>query len=149
MTDGIFNQLKAVRTAHGCEDPAIDLNKVDLGKYLETRELSDLALVEGQQPDIFVLDRLSAQTMLALSERAASQDLKAVTAFLAGCHRIELADGSVLEPAEYLPGNGAKVAKDSWVTTCSEEFGFPVVLEMGRLILKLSSLGKRNKRSFF
>lgn len=149
MTSSIFSQLKAVRTAQGCEDPAIDMNKTELLKYLQSRDVSDLVLLDGMQPDLFVLDRLSTQTMLALSNRSTSSDLMAVTAFLAGCHRVELSDGTVLQPSEYLPGNAAKVAADSWIATVAEEVGFPVVLEMGRLVLKLSSLGKRNKVSFF
>ena len=148
-TNTLFSQLKVARTVPGDEDPAIDLTKTDLVKYLESRDAKDLVLLEGKTPDWFVLDRLSTMTVASLSDKALGLELKAITAFLAGCHRIELSDGSVLEPTEYLPGNQAKVAKESWVNTVADEFGLPTIVEMGKLILKISSLGKRSKKALF
>jgi|APGre2960657404_1045060.scaffolds.fasta_scaffold197971_2 hypothetical protein len=146
--DSLFQQIKAVRISAGNEDPAIDLEKTDVLKYMTTRDLVDLAFIEGQQPDVFVLDRLSSNMMMNLSDRQQSRDIKAVIAFTAGCHRIELNDGTVLEPTEFHAGK-EKVAKESWIVTVSEELGFPAVLEMGDLIIRMSQMGKRSKRAFF
>jgi hypothetical protein len=146
--DSLFTQIRAVRVGAGFEDPAVDMAKTPIVKYLESRDLTDVVLVEGATPDVFVLNRLSHSMMMNLIDRNSSRDLQALLAFSAGCHRIECGDGTVMEPKEFHTGK-EKVAKESWAAEVAAELDLPCIIEMGELILKFSKMGKRSKRAFF
>jgi hypothetical protein len=149
-----FSSFKVVRLNSLTPDVALDLDNMDVDSYLVSRDESLVKAMEGMKPVWFHIGRLPAQYVLGLKSQASTLAEKAIGAFSTGCHKIEMPDGSVLEPSKVkkLPIKGTNIsinlADDSWFQTAIDEFSYDTIIEIGQIVLDHASLSKDQRGPF-
>ncbi len=133
-----------------CADPALDIMKIDIGKYSITRDASLLVTKEGQSPWKFAVAKIDWKYVAQQISTLASDDQKAVLAFRAACKLIKRPDGTTWEPKALTEGpNGVMLAAPSWADEVADECGPHAVLEVGTVARQFALLKKGQQGPFF
>ncbi len=176
MSSALAPTFRVVRLNDTDPDPALDLDamraRVDpadetsprlLMKYMETRDEAHLRFREGTKPEWFTLKRLPVAYLTGVLDGVYPPADRMRLAFAAGVHRVERADGTVLQCVAKAsaakderfvlePGlGGAEIAPAAWVDELCDTFGAELLAELGTVVLTQSRLprGRRGPFSFW
>ena len=149
MQDPFADFWIALVTAQ-CIDPAIDIMKTPLPKYIGTRDVKFLALKEGVEPTKFAVSRIDYKYIVQQTSTLGSYESQCMLAFRAGCKAVKKTDGTILTPTDFTDApNGVRLAAQSWADDVAEEFTAYAVLEVGDVILQAAKLKKGQLGPFF
>jgi hypothetical protein len=145
MSDSsLLSVRKVVRVNKQNPDPSLDLAVMDVDAYAMTRNQDLIVMKEGERPDLFVIGRIPGSILMLLKHNGKSLSENALLGFRVACHRVELANGDILEASDFIKEKiGSKIvhtAKEDWFDTVLDRFGYDTILEMGQVAIDHAGL---------
>lgn len=130
-------------------DPAIDLEACNVEKYMNTRDMSSLVYLAGQQPTIFTVRRLPVSRSISIRSTAHSDAQARSLAFMAAVVRVQniRTDAGVMpswEPGWKRPGSTAQHESMTVAELDEGLFAEDEIMDVGEVVLQRANL--RNGR---
>lgn len=120
-------------------DPAVlFLSDEARAQYRSTRDPALIKPRDLAAPCVFVVQPCSAETAIRLD--AAAADIRALLAFRACVHRVELPSGEVLEATTYESVAYGSIANEEWIKAVAPRVGPRRIIEIGEAAYRLSML---------
>ena len=132
------NPFESVRVV-SATDPALAMTEAELAQYRESYDESLVKCHPGAKPCWFTVKRISSVFAIEVLE-AREVQTRAILAFCAGVHEIELPNGDKLK-APIIEGSRNRLAEvDAWIGTAAERVGPRRVQEIGLVAARLAML---------